>query len=162
MSLVTLPSNIAMRIVSRPAVKLAGIKIRTAMHTVEEDVKKLWHDVMPQISQSASGEKDATYGVSWVVDPQACSFDYCAAVKQGTHSVMPDEFEETLIPAGLYAECSLPSRDDLYQFYHYLFSEWLPDPKDGAGISDTPCYEVYPDNFGKGGHMKLYIPVVCA
>ncbi|NLC23278.1 GyrI-like domain-containing protein [Oxalobacter vibrioformis] len=163
MSLATLPTNISLRIVPRPAVKLAGIRIRTDMQTAREDVKQLWHDAMPEISKLASGTRDApTYGVSWVIDAETCSFDYCVAVKSGRDSVLPEEFEETIIPAGLYAECSLPSREALYRLYNYLYYEWLPAQDESMVVGDTPCYEVYPDNYLKGGHMKLYIPIVGA
>ncbi len=163
MSLATLPSNISLRIVSRPAVRLAGIKIRTGMQTAMEDVKNLWQDALPLISELVSGKRDTpTYGVSWVIDAETCSFDYCAAVKSGRDSVLPEEFEVTTIPAGLYAECILPSSEALYRLYNYLYYEWLPAQDESMVIGDTPCYEVYPDNYLKGGHMKLYIPVVGA
>lgn len=163
MSLAALPSDISLRIVPRPAVRLAGVKIRTGMQTAVEDVRNLWQATLPRINELSLKKKDApTYGVSWVIDAEACSFDYCAAVKPGMHDILPEEFEETVIPAGLYAECTLPSREALYRLYDYLYHEWLPAQKENFGIGDSPCYEVHPDNYLKEGHMKLYIPIVGA
>jgi len=159
----TLPSNISLRIVPCPAVKLAGIRIRTDMQTAPEDLKTLWNQFLPHIQKHLSEKKDTpTYGVSWVVDPETCSFDYIAAVQPGRNNTLPEEFEETTIPAGLYAECTLPSREELYRLYNYLYYEWLPEQEENFSVGDAPCYEVYPDNYFKGGHMKLYIPVVGA
>ncbi len=163
MSLATLPSDISLRIVPRPAVRLAGIRIRTDMRAAPEDVQNLWRDALPRINELIAEKKDApTYGVSWVIDSETCSFDYCAAVKSGTNSVLPDEFEETIIPGGLYAECTLPSREALQRLYNYLYYEWLPEQEESIGIGDTPCYEVYPRDYFDDGHMKLYIPIVSA
>lgn len=159
MSPAKLPSGISLRIVPRPSVKLAGIRIRTDMQTAQEDVRKLWHEAMPQINPflTDNGKNDPAYGV-WAVDPETSNFDYYAAVKPGRNSVLPEEFEETIIPAGLYAECTVPSRDALYRLYHYLHKEWSPEQEEGT-IRDT-CFEVYPDYPDKEGHMKLYIPIV--
>jgi predicted transcriptional regulator YdeE len=133
------------------------------MQTALEDVKNLWQNALPRISELVSEKRDThTYGVSWVIDAETCSFDYYVAVKSGRNGILPEEFEETVIPAGLYAECTLPSREALYRIYNYLYYEWLPAQDDNIGIGDTPCYEVYPSNYLKEGHMKLYIPIVGA
>ena len=163
MSLATLPSNISLRIVPRPAVKLAGIRIKTDMQAASEDLVKIWSEALPRIHEIICRQsKGTTYGVSWVVDAETCSFEYCVAVKPGRNSVLPEEFEETIIPAGLYAECTLPSREALHRLYDYLYYEWLPAQEKSIGVGDTPCYEVYPDSYLQGGHMKLYIPIVGA
>jgi len=160
MSLAASTSDISLRIVSRPAFRLAGIKIRTDMQAAAKDVKKLWREVLPQIRELSADKNDAAYGISWVVDPDTRSFDYCAAFKTGRNSVLPEQFEETLIPAGLYAECALPSREALHRLYSYLYYEWLPSQKDQVDIGGTPCYEVYPQDYLQGGSLKMYIPVV--
>lgn len=161
MSLATLPPGFTSRIVPRPAVRLAGIRIRTSMETAREDVEKLRDNVLPQISRFISGEQDASaYGVSWVTDAGTCSFDYCLAGRKSQDSTLPCGFEEIVIPAGLYAECTLPSQEALYCLYDYLYHKWLPKQEESIGIGETPCYEVYPDHSLTEGQMKLYIPIV--
>lgn len=163
MSSATLPLGFSPQIVPRPVVRLAGIRIRTCLETAREDVEKLRDDALPQISRFISGKQDtAAYGVSWVTDVETCSFDYCLAGCQNGESTLPRGFEEIVVPAGLYAECTLPSREALYRLYDYLYHEWLPEQDENIGIGDTPCYEVYPDPGLKEGQMKLYIPIVSA
>ncbi|MCM1512933.1 MAG: GyrI-like domain-containing protein [Oxalobacter formigenes] len=163
MSSATLPPGFSSRIVPRPAVRLAGIRIRTSMETAREDIEKLRDNALPQISRFIAGKQDtAAYGVSWVTDAGTCSFDYCLACRRNRDSALPGRFEEIVIPAGLYAECTLPSREALYSLYDYLYHKWLPEQEESIGIGDTPCYEVYPDHGLKEGQMKLYIPIVSA
>jgi predicted transcriptional regulator YdeE len=161
MSPAKLPSGISLRIVPRPLVRLSGIRIRTNIRNASQDIKQLWDTALPHMNElSPRKHETAAYGVSWVVDAKTCSFDYCAAINPGKDCVLPEEFEETIIPAGLYAECTLSSREALYGLYHYLYYEWLPMQDESIGIGDTPCYEYYSDNGPGDGHMKLYIPVV--
>ncbi len=92
----SLPSNILLRIVPRPAVRLAGIRIRTDAQKAMEDVDQLWHKTLPRISKLMCQRSDtATYGVSWIIDAKTCSLEYCAAISPGRGSALPEEFEET-------------------------------------------------------------------
>jgi predicted transcriptional regulator YdeE len=132
------------------------------MQAAVKDVKNLWREVMPQIRKYSHGQNDSVYGISWVVDAKSSRLDYCAAIKLEKGGDFPEKFEETLIPGGLYAECSLPSRDALHRLYNSFFTEWLPSRQEGIAVGNTPCYEIYPHNYLHGGSMKLYIPIVAA
>ncbi len=157
----TLPLDISLQIVPRPTIKLMGVKINTDMQTAMEDIKKLQNDIKPQISELISRKENAsTYGISWDVDAKNHSFNYCVAVQPTVNSVLPDEFEEIVIPGGLYVECILPSHDDLYRLYNYLHYKWLPEQDKNVEISDSPFYELYPNSYLKEEPIKLYIPVV--
>jgi len=157
------PSTIInLSIVSRPTFRLAGARIRTEMLYAEKDIKKLWMEILPQIREFLSDPATAVYGISWLVDPDALSFDYYAAIKLPDNYVLPEGFSEIVIPAGLYAECELPSRDMLRRLYSYLYYEWLPAHKDNFVLGNAPCYEVYSRNFLEAGSLKVYMPVVAA
>lgn len=157
----TLPFEISLQIVLRPSIKLIGTRIHTDRQTARDDIKRLQNDIRPHINELVS-EKDSpsTYGVSWVIDAQARKLNYCAAISLNEGKRIPDQFEEIVIPAGLYAEFSLPSYDDLHHFYDFLHQKWLKEQNSGIETGDTPYYEVYPHGYQKQEPIKLYIPVV--
>ena len=160
MSQSTAAPDINLRIVVRPAMRLAGAKIRTEMPFAKKDIKKLWMETIPQVKEFLNGDTDAVFGISWLVDPDTTAFDYYAAIKLFSDCVLPEGFSEIEVPAGLYAECDLPSREMLHQLYHYFYYEWLPQNKDGLSLGNSPCYEVYSKDFLKTGSLKVYMPVI--
>ncbi len=158
-----LPLDIPLQIVPRPAIKVRGVKIHTGMQTAKEDIQKLQDDIKPQISELISRQRNtSTYGISWVLDSENHRFKYCVAVQPTANSNLPEEFEEIIIPGGLYVECILPSHDDLYRLYDYLRDKWLAEQDQNIEIGDTPYYELYPNSYLKEEPIKLYIPVVTA
>lgn len=142
-----MPSTVSLQIVSRPSIRLCGKRFQTTIHTAKEDVKTFQDGLMGHLNQ-----KKTRYGVCWITNAQKGQLDYCyAADKQDAD--LSEQFEETVLPAGLYAEYSVSSAEDLHHLYTYLYNKLLASHQ---ASDDLPHYEVYPPQ----GQIKLYVPIV--
>lgn len=159
---VTLPLDISLQIVHRPAIKLAGCKIHTDRRSAKEDIGRLFNDIAPQINALSDKKDPAVYGISWIVDAKKRRFNYCMAVKYDEQKSIPDSLEEIVIPSGLYAEFLLYSKEDLHQFYDYLYLKLQKEIETNFGIGEAPYYEIYPNGYQENEPIKLYIPVISA
>jgi predicted transcriptional regulator YdeE len=134
----------SVKIVERPAVKTAGLKIHTTMDAASTDCPKLWAETFtPHMEAFPCDGSGISYGVSSMTSE--FEFDYWAVMPLGKDAKTPAGLEEVAIPGGTYAECPLKSLAEMGDAYMYLYGDkgW------GAGRTD------YAVNF-QGASLELY------
>lgn len=149
----------AVKIVERPAVKTAGLKISTTMDKASVDCPKLWSETfVPYMETFPCDGTGNSYGVCKMTSETA--LDYWAVMPLGKGASTPEGLSECAIPGGLYAECPVKSLQEMGQAYEYLYTAWSQTQKDYAVNFMAPCFELYNNEiFLKTGALTLYIPV---
>ncbi len=143
-------------VVTREAVKIVGLKVRTSMQTSEVDCPALWQESFgPRMSEVAT-YPGLSYGASVMVDQD--KFDYLAALPYREGDPIPEGMGLLDLAAGPYAECEVESLADLAGAYQYIFFGW------GAGEmdkfrADAVSYELYPADHCASGRLTLYMPL---
>ncbi len=147
-------------VIQRPAVRIAGLKVRTNILRAKDDCPRLWHDEFgPRMAELASGPSES-YGVSWMVDGTAGIFDYGAAMPLTEGAAIPRGMLAAELPEGLYAQCEVPSLAELAAAYQFIYMRWLPGRKEYAPAYDKPAYELYPADYMQHGRFFLCAPVL--
>lgn len=147
-------------IVQRPAIHVAGFRVRTAMSDVGVTCAKLWDEkFMPVMSNLPfdPAQEAGTYGVSVGVDHN--TIDYYAAfpLKKGTP--VPAGMEEVDLAAGTYCVCRVKTMPEIGEAFMYIYSEW-PKTQDKYDLDfRLPCYEFYAKDFPQTGVTTIYCPV---
>lgn len=145
-------------VVEQPQYQVVGLKVRTSMATGMTDCPQLWErDFGPRMPEIATFP-GLSFGASRLVDHEAGTFDYWAAMIYRPGDPIPEGMALLELPAGLYAECHLKSLEDLAGAYQYIFMVWGPDS--GYGLrEDAPSYETYPADHMETGRLSLYMPL---
>ena len=152
---------ITVTIVERPAVRIAGLAVRTDMVKAGQDCPALWHEQFgPRMGELCPSGGCESYGASWLVDMAAGTFDYCAALPLKEGLTLPEGMQAWDLPAGLYAACPVPSLAELAAAYGFVYSQWLSGQKAYALAGQAPCYELYPADFMGTGRLTLYVPLL--
>ncbi|MDL2209974.1 GyrI-like domain-containing protein [Desulfovibrio sp. OttesenSCG-928-O18] len=147
-------------VVSRPALSLVGMCVRTTMIDAPVDCSRLWHETFaPRMGEFSTCCADESYGISRVVDEATGAFDYWAAVPVPEDFPVPAGMAPATLPAGLYAHTHVPSLDMLHQAYTAIFKTWLPSQKAYTVNIEAPSYERYPAEYLKTGTFELFFPV---
>ncbi len=145
-------------IVERPAVRLAGISVGTSIPKAPKDCHDLWEPFVPFMEERFKTRPAVAFGASFLIDGEAGTFTYWAAVELDPDEPLPAGLRETALPAGTFASCLVTDMKDLPAAYQYLYAgDYLPP--DLGPRYDAPCYELYPDDFMQTGAFTLYMPL---
>ena len=149
--------SLEIAVVSFPAKHLLGVKVRTSMQSSATDCPALWQAFSPRIAEMFM-MGNATFGVSVMVNEN--DFDYWAAVESSSNTAVPDGMETTEIPAGLYAQCNVPSLEQLGEAFMYVYSQWIREQSEYTLDMHAPCFELYPPNWQPSDAVAIYVPVL--
>ena len=154
-------ANFTVTIVERPAIKTAGLKVRTTMDKTGVDCPKLWSDdFAPRMGTfpcdaSRPGE---SYGLCIMVDND--TIDYWAVMPIAAGAAVPEGMDSITIPGGTYAECRIDSLAQMGEAYTHLYSVWPASQEKYAVNMQGMCLELYSEEYMKNGSLTLYIPLV--
>jgi len=117
---------------------------------------------MHEVEYTGNGQ---SYGISWMVEEKngnsgQCTFDYWAALPVGESAPIPSGMRECYLPEGMYAECPVPSLQELPGAYIYVYTHWLPQQEGYTLDIRGACYELYPEDYMQTGKILLYIPIL--
>ena len=152
-------------VVEFPACSLAGLVVRTSMSKAAQDCPAMWMQHfgprMHELGNNAPGAyQGESYGISIMVDMQAETFDYYAAMPLAADKTLPEGMQRVDIPAGLYAKCEVPTLGHLTQAYIFMYSQWVPGQSLYVANPQGACFERYDDQFMKNGSFTLYVPLL--
>ena len=148
---------------ARQAEKLVGMKVATDMEHAMADCPRLWMEVFgPRMAEIDSGGSGHSYGISVATDPVSFAFDYWAAMPLAVDAAIPDGMATLELPAGLYAECKVPTLANLGGAYMYLYNEWLPAQQEYRVNMAGLCYEYYIPNYEDTDPLFIYLPITKA
>lgn len=145
-------------VTEQPAYQVVGLKVRTSMATGMIDCPRLWEKEFGPRMPEIDSFPGLSFGASLLVDHQAGTFDYWAAMPYRPGDPIPEGMALLDLPAGLYAECHLKSLEDLGGAYEHIFMNWGP----ASGYEfrdDAPSYETYPVDHLETGRLSLYMPL---
>lgn len=150
-------------VTERPLTRLVGLTIKTDMVNAKEHCTQLWGQTflprMPEITGKPAGEfQGASYGVSIMLDEQ--HFAYWAALPLCEGRPIPEGMQTLELPAGLYAQCEVPSLAQLGEAYTWLYGQWAQSDQPYAINMQAPCFEYYDENSCATGSLKVFVPVV--
>ena len=149
------------KIVERPGVKTAGIKVRTTMDKAGSDCLKLWEkDFGPQMARFPAdpAHPNESYGVSVMVDSD--SFDYWAVMPIAAGTPVPAGMDIFEIPGGLYAEYPVDSLEKLPESFTYLYMHWAPQQERYTVNMQGVGYELYTQEYLNTGALTIYCPLL--
>ncbi len=155
-------------VVTRPALRAFGMKVRTSAANAPRDCAKLWHeDFGPRMPALMPAEGSECYGISVMadlpaVDGAGCSFDYYAALPLAEGRAAPAGMERVDVPEGLYLECLVPSMEHIGAAYRHMYEQWLPGHPEFTPLLTAACYELYPRDFMEKGNFAIYSPLAKA
>ncbi len=148
-------------VVSRPAVRTAGLKIRTTMARASQDCPLLWsRDFAPRMESFPIHPDYAnqSFGVSVMLDED--SFDYWATMALADGAPLPEGMDILTLPGGPYAECLLPSLEKLGEAYMHVYRDWSAR-QDRYTMDMRGCsIEVYTAKYLETGELTIYCPLL--
>lgn len=154
-------ANFIVTVVDRPAIKAAGIKVRTTMERASVDCPKLWSEEFgPRMCSfpADAARPDESYGLSVMIDSEA--FDYWAVMPIADGVAAPDGMDTITIPGGTYAECRVESLAQLGEAFTYIYTAWpATQEKYALNMQGMGC-ELYTSDFMKNGSLTVYCPLV--
>ena len=143
-------------VVEREAYHTAGLKVRTTMAQAAIDCPKLWMDDFGPRMPEIQGFPTFSFGSSIMVDEE--HFDYWATMPLPPGVPVPQGMEVLDLPAGLYAECEVPSLNELAAAYMYMFQSGQDSDYECAAFN-AASYELYPADHMQTGRLSLYLPI---
>ena len=144
-------------VVEREAYHTVGLKVRTTMAQAHPDAVKLWEkDFGPRMPE-IQGFPTFSFGSSVMVDEE--HFDYWATMPLPAGAPVPQGMSTLDLPAGLYAECQVPSLNELAAAYMFIYQGWLPASEYEYPAFNAASYELYPADHLQTGRLTLYMPV---
>jgi len=162
------------KMISRPAVKLAGDALKTVSNDGENSVSipGFWSACMgdgrlKRLHEEAFVKDHAEYGACFPEDPETGEFDYVIAVEVKDGVQIPEGYHVCQLPPAAYAVFSTPPCEaakfvpSIQGVWQYIFNDWFPR----SGFEYAPgCvdFELYDDRcMSKTGKVcDIYIPVV--
>ncbi len=151
-------SEFAVKIVERPAVKTAGIKLHTTMEKASVDCPAIWEKFMPHMEAFPCDGAGLSYGLC--IMTSETEFDYWAVLPLGKDANVPAGLEEITIPAGFYAQCPLKSLAEMGEAYNYLNTKWSGERKDYAVDFQGMGLELYGKEYMENGSLTLCVPLL--
>lgn len=148
-------------VVERPAIRTAGLKVRTNMANAFQDCPKIWErDFGPRMESFPADPQHAgqSYGVSIMLDSEA--FDYWAVMPLAPGADVPEGMDILEIPGGLYAECHLQSLAQLGDAYTHIYMSWASTSDKYAMNMQGASLELYTCEYLNSGKLTIYCPVV--
>lgn len=148
-------------VVERPAVKTAGLKVRTDMQKASQDCPGIWqNDFGPRMMAFPAdpARPGESYGVSIMIDSE--SFDYWAVMPLAPSAQVPDGMDILDIPGGLYAECPVASLAQLGDAYNHVYMIWVSSQSKYALNMQGASLELYTPEFMKNGSFSIFCPLV--
>ncbi len=152
-------SKYAVKIVERPAVRTAGLKVQSSHETASVDCPKLWsEDFVPYMEAFPCDGTGVSYGIC--VMTSETNFDYWAVMPLGKDAKTPEGLSEITIAGGTYAECPVKSLAEMGDAYTYLYTQWGEEQKDYAVNFQGACLELYGKEYLENGSLTLCVPVL--
>lgn len=154
-------SEFTVAVVERPAIRTAGLKIRTTMEKATQDCTKLWTDDFAPRMESFPADParpDESYGLSVMVDSDA--FDYWAVMPIAADAQIPEGMDVITIPAGTYAECRVASLERLGDAFNNLYCAWIPQQETYSANMQGIGYELYTSEYMENGSLTIYCPLL--
>lgn len=148
-------------VVTHPAIRTAGVKVRTTMQKCAQDCPSLWEHVFgPRMMDFPMDPlySGVSYGASVMIDNE--SFDYWAVMPIAAAADTPDGMDILEIPGGLYVECRLESLGQLSDAYNFIFMEWIPAQEKFASNMLGMGLEEYTADYMTNGSLTIYCPLV--
>ena len=148
-----------------PEKKLIGQ--RRTMSLVDNQTRALWQNFMPRRRELANAVAAEFYSIEIYPDDYfrsfvpAREFEKWAAVEVADFSVVPDEMETLVIPAGFYAVFT--HRGDLAQgieTYRHIYGTWLPHS--GFALDARPHFALMGEKYrgdDAGSEEEFWIPL---
>ena len=149
--------NFEIKVVEREAYHTVGMKVRTTMVQAAIDAPKLWENDFGPRMPEIQGFPTFSFGASVMADEE--HFDYWATMPLPAGAPVPAGMEILDLPAGLYAECQVPSLNELAAAYMFIYQDWLPGSGYDYTAFNAASYELYPADFMQTGHLSLYMPI---
>ncbi len=155
-------SDFPMQEVDQPAIRCAGLKVRTTMAKAGQDCYDLWDNLFgPRMNEDGfvhdPNHPDESYGVSIMIDEEA--FDYWALDSLSAGATVPAGMEEYTIPGGKYAKFAVSSIKAMGECYQYVYAEWLSENRDLELDMQRPCYELYGKAYLENGSLFILFPI---
>lgn len=154
-------AQFAVTVVERPAVKTAGLKVRTSMAKASQDCPRIWEQEFgPRMESFPADPQQAgqSYGVSIMLDSE--TFDYWAVMPIAPGADVPEGMDILEIPGGLYVECHLDSLAQLGDAYTYIYTAWGSTNGKYALNMQGASLELYTCEYLNSGKLTIYCPVV--
>ena len=148
-------------VVERPAVRTAGLKVRTSMAKASQDCPAIWQNEFGPRMESFPADPahpGQSYGASIMLDSE--NFDYWAVMPIAPGAQVPEGMDILEIPGGLYAECKLLSLKELGDAYTYIYGDWIKEQGKYALNMQAACLELYTWDFMKTGELTIYCPLL--
>jgi predicted transcriptional regulator YdeE len=145
-----------------------AIGVRYAGKNENQEVMKLWGELLPQRGSIAMPEGGGAFGVCRCIPGNTDgSFEYVAAFEALPDAPVPGGMVAVDIPAGEYFVRRFEHVPDYMSAWKEAAGALAVDPEwDGycKGSSDCqcaahPCFEYYPPEFHGDGPMHIYQPV---
>lgn len=149
------------KIVERPVIKAAGLKVRTSMEKAGVDCPKIWEEEFgPRMCSFPAdpARPGESYGLSIMIDSD--TFDYWAVMPIADGTPVPEGMDTITIPGGLYGECQVESLAQLGDVFNYLYMTWAPSLEKYAVNMQAAGYELYTEEYMKSGALTVYCPLV--
>lgn len=148
-------------VVDRPAIRTAGLKIRTDMSKAFVDCPAIWQNDFGPRMDAFPADPDRpgeSYGLSIMIDDTV--FDYWAVMPIAEGTEPPEGMDVFIIPGGKYAECAVPSLSNLGDAYTYIYGKWAATQEKYALNMQAPSCEGYTMDFCSTGALVVYCPLL--
>ena len=161
------------KMVKKPAIKLAGLLLKTRTLNSEHytTVPKFWQDCraggrIDKLHSEPFLKSHAEYGACFLERPEDGEFEYVIGVEVKDGHDIPLEYHVCTIPEALFAVFTSPPADKsnfvsaVQGTWKYIFSEWFPTS--GYEYVDNGVdFEFYNEHHIKetGNVCDIYIPV---
>jgi AraC family transcriptional regulator len=147
------------RIVNRPSLAVAGMKILTK--PMSPEIPELWPRFVSRIPEIGPIlEPNVSYGVMEMIAGESGGLSYLAAVSVADSVAhVPHGMTLAKIPAGQYAVFEFPL-SEVGAAFGYIYETWLP--ASGYSQAESPSFERYDENFDPSmpsSRLEAYIPI---
>ncbi len=154
-------TQLDVRIEDRPAIRCAGLKVRTTMQKASIDCPAIWQNSFGPRMDSFPADPQypqQSYGASVMVDSD--SFDYWALMPLAPGADVPDGMDVFTLPAGPYATTQVAGLDKLGDAFTYVYGAWIADQKNYTLNMQGVGYELYTYDFMTTGELSIYCPLL--
>ncbi|MCD8349421.1 MAG: GyrI-like domain-containing protein [Planctomycetaceae bacterium] len=154
-------SQFAVTIEECPAIRCAGLKVRTTMQKASTDCPALWQkDFGPRMESFPADPQfpQQSYGASVMLDSD--NFDYWALMPLAPGADVPDGMDIFTLPAGPYATAKIAGLNQLGDAFTYVYGEWIASQENYTLNMQGVSYELYTFDFMTTGELSIYCPLL--